>query len=303
MARNDEGDLRTPAAFIDRVASLRLTGRRLRWVLGVAAVAFAVGFVVSMQATELSLADVDVVSLVAVLLLGVPLMTLANAEEYRVSARLVGVEVRRATALRISILATAANLLPLPGGPLVRIKALIDDGSRTRRAIQSTALMGAAWLATSLIIAGVFGGLRAGLAVSLVVPGLLLALVCVYLIRGILGPVGWDGAGWIVAVEVGATLATGLRLLLVARALGFAIGSGALVLGIAPVLAALVVVVPAGLGVREGVASLAAPAIGLSAASGFLIAAVDRLAGMAVHGVAAAAVSVFWADVEDREET
>jgi hypothetical protein len=226
--------------------------------------------------------------MIAAILVGVPSMTLANAAEYKVAGIIVGSDIDRGSALRIAVLSTAANLLPIPGGPLVKAKGLIDEGARAGRAILATVLMAGAWLATSLLIAGLFGGIDLWASAAIVVVASVLGIgVFAVLIRRVLQDRKAVVAGLVAAVELAATLATGLRMWLIAQALGFDLGSGALVLGIAPVLGSAVVFVPAGLGVRELVASLAAPAVGLTVASGFLISSVDRLAGMLVHGVAA----------------
>ena len=58
--------------------------------------------------------------------------------------------------------------------------------------------------------------------------------------------------GGVIAVELVATLVTAARLWLAAKALGLSIGGGSFVLGVAPVLSAMVFVVPAGLRIREG---------------------------------------------------
>jgi hypothetical protein len=230
--------------------------------------------------------------MVGVIVLGVPLMTLANAAEYRVSGIIVSRTIGCAAALRIAVLSTAANLLPLPGGPLVRVKGLVDEGERPPRAVAVTLVMGGAWLATSLLVAGLFADVEPEIAGLLIGVGMLVGATVVAALVRLIRKRRAPLIAMVGGVELAATLATGFRMWLVALALGFDLGSGALVLGVAPVLGAAVVIVPAGLGVRELIASLAAPAVGLDPAAGFLIASVDRLAGMLVHGLAAFAIAV-----------
>lgn len=287
------GDLDPKTGLADRIHRFQPKGLARRWIFAIATAAFAIGFVLALFSVDLTLSQIEWLAMAAVLLIGVPLMTLANAGEYKVAGALVGNKISNSAAIRIAVLSTAANLLPIPGGPLVRAKALMDEGTRPPRAILVTMLMAGAWLATSLLLAGLFGGLERSAAAALVAIGVLIGIgVGTVLGARIIKSNHLARLGAVAAVELLATLATGFRIWLVAEALGLDVGTGALVLGVAPVLGAAVVFVPAGLGVRELIASLAAPAIGLDPAMGFLIAAVDRLAGMLVHGTAAGFIAV-----------
>jgi glycosyltransferase involved in cell wall biosynthesis len=274
--------------LVARVDRLRRSSVVTRWTLGLAAVGFVVGLVVALSSTELEFWELRWPALAAAILVGVPGMAIANAAEYNVAAAIEGKAVGLAAAMRIAVLSTAANLLPLPGGPIVRAKALADEGVRGTDAALVTILMGAAWLATSLVVAGLVGGLEFSAAVLVSGIGLSIGIGVALALRSKIP--SSDRRRLIAAVgmvELAATGATALRMWLVAQALGFDIGMGAFVLGLSPVLGAIVFFIPAGLGVREMVASLAAPAVGLDPAAGFLIASVDRLVGMAVHGTAA----------------
>jgi hypothetical protein len=83
------------------------------------------------------------------------------------------------------------------------------------------------------------------------------------------------------------------RLFLCFAALGvdasFAQASG---LAVAGVLGSAVSIVPAGLGVREGVAAAISPIVGLAASFGFLSAFLNRLAGLVVIAPLAAMLSL-----------
>ncbi|MDQ3294034.1 MAG: hypothetical protein M3527_06255, partial [Actinomycetota bacterium] len=72
--------------------------------------------------------------LFALVLLLAPLVSVANAAEYAVTARYVGSRVRPVDALAVAVLSTAANLAPLPGSALVRAAALRRLGTGYRKA-------------------------------------------------------------------------------------------------------------------------------------------------------------------------
>ena len=144
------------AALIQRIRR----DRKLRvWLLAAAAVGFFAGFLVTISSVSIEWSRLAWPVLGLLLLVAVPAMTLSNALEYTMAARVTGQSVRLLDAMRIAVLATAANLLPLPGGPFVRMKGLVDEGVQGRSAVGVTVLMAFAWLSVSLTSAGPFGGL------------------------------------------------------------------------------------------------------------------------------------------------
>jgi len=266
-----------------------------RLVFGLAAMTFAVGLFLSLASTSIKWSQVNWFALLLVVCAGVPAMTVANAYEYQVSARILRLPIGAAHALRTTVLATAANLLPLPGGSLVRTKGLMNAGGSGRRAIAVTIGMAIAWLGVALLMAGVLGGLRVAAAIGVGAVGILVLATATMLLRRVAGSDRLRSLlGQVALAELMATIATAGRIWLVGAALGTHVGLGAFVLGAAPVLGAIVVVVPAGLGVRELVAAGTAPAIGLDPGVGYLITALDRIAGLIVHGLFAAVIALVY---------
>ncbi|MDZ7678645.1 MAG: hypothetical protein U5K29_08835 [Acidimicrobiales bacterium] len=223
-----------------------------------------------------------------------PLTALVNGAEYAVTARLVGYRVGTVEATRIAILASAANLLPLPGAVAVRAQALRRRGATTGRAVWATAVAGAVWVGVALLAAGILqldgdhraAALTATLLGVVVVAGA--AVAAWTLTRGL--PVGPVLA--LVAVEVASVAVGAGRYLLVVHALGFAIEPRqAIALAVAGILASLIGILPGGLGVRELLAGAIAPLVGLAASVGVIGSAVDRLIGLPALAVMALAVS------------
>jgi uncharacterized membrane protein YbhN (UPF0104 family) len=243
--------------------------------------------------------------LVVVVLLGVPLTLALNAAEYQVSAAIVAYRVPFRRALRVAVLATAANLLPIPGAVLVRAHAIRKLGGSYARIAVSTGVVGICFVATaSLLASGVllasgeiaFGGVLAGagllafaLALALLVPE-----------RG-----SREGLRLLVAAAAraaGAILVKAARLYLVLIAFGYDAGATqALTLTVATVAATSLGFFPAGLGAAEALAAALSPLVGLSAAVGFLVSAVDRLISVVGLALVAGGIALLDRRVKDGE--
>jgi hypothetical protein len=220
-------------------------------------------------------------------LVGVPLTILANALEYRLSGRILGVELTLAASIKVAVVATAANLLPIPGGALVRVQALRQEGQGYRAAGVATGLLGIAWIGLSASVAGVLLLLSAGhVAGVLLCSGgaLSLFLSAAFASRQRAELRVWRVLVSVLVVEGMSVAASIVRLYLVLAALGeLPTWEGAAMLALSGVIAAVVGIFPGGLGLREVLATILGPIGGVQAAAGFLASAVDRIIGLAVH--------------------
>jgi len=260
-----------------------------RWALALGFGVFTVGLILALQAVRIEMSDVSIWWMAAAALVGVPMMTAANAMEYKLTAQLSGHSVSVLDAVEVAITSTAANVLPLPGGPLVKIASLRRAGSTTSAATRVTIWAGLLWLAVASVVAAL-ALLSENKTIPVIVGLGSLAMGAVAVTRLVALGAGTGPqttVAGLVSVEVAGTLATALRLWLVAQAIGISLGSTAFVLALAPVLGAAVVFVPAGLGVRESASAGLAVVSGATAGVGFLVAAVDRILGLVVHGIAA----------------
>ena len=263
--------------------------------LVVAAVVFVGGVVVSLDALDLRIADVVWWPLVVVLVLGTPATIAVNAAELRaMGACLEPVRtIGWIRAVRVVVLATAANLLPLPGGAMVRIHALRDPGrgpgAGVGAATSITAVAALLWVGTAVLIAGLAGVAAAPLVGTLgVLAGAAAVVVSLAALRAIAG--GWRprASARLVAVEVATTLVHAARLYLVLVALDVAVvPTQVLVLGAASPVAAAAGVFPAGLGLAELLSALLAPLAALAAAAGLTATALARVIGLLGTGLLA----------------
>lgn len=273
--------------FVDAFQRPQRPSKRRRWPLVVAAAVFVAGTVIAGLNLPPTPGEVRWWILVLVAVVGTPAVIAINAAEYQVTARLLGHSVPFSGATRISVLATAANILPVPGAALVRIAGLRGLGAPSRLAIGVTALVGLAWVAITALVGGLLLLVSLPLLGSVVaVAGAALFAVVLLALRSRVEPRDRGvGALGLAAVEVGAVLMSGARLYAVLVGLGHQVELAEVAgLVIAGVIATATGVFPGGLGLREVLAALIAPLVGLSPALGLFATALTRLADYAVLG-------------------
>jgi uncharacterized membrane protein YbhN (UPF0104 family) len=201
-----------------------------------------------------------------------------------VAAAIAAYKVPFGAALRVGVLATAANMLPIPGAMLVRAHAIRKLGGSYGKIALSTGVVGICFIGmTSVLASGlllgagqtVLGGLLAAI-------GLLLAALALAILRA--ERATGESARLLLAAAArasGAILVKAGRLYLILLAFGYEAGATqALTLTVAAVIATTLGFFPGGLGAAEALAAALSPLVGLSAAVGFVVSAVDRLVSM-----------------------
>lgn len=284
--------------LISRLAAKEPSGAR-RWALVLAAGAFFVVAFVGLMTLPPLPGHIRWVGLVLATVAGAPASLLANAYEFRLTGLATGQRISMAAAARVSVVASAANLVPLPGGLIVRARDLQRRGTPPRRAVEATILVGFIWVATSLLAAGVIGAITGNAGVW-ATGGALLAAVAIVVVagwivqgRGSVPSVPWTAK--VVVVETASVGANALRYVLVIWGLGGGVRvAPAAYLALAATLASAAGIFPAGLGLREALAGLLGPLAGLDASTAVTVAAVDRLLGALAIGVLAIAVLPRW---------
>jgi hypothetical protein len=262
----------------------------------VAGLAVVVGVVWSLDRLEVGLADLRLVPLLALVVVLSPATIWANAAELRIMTRVVsptGTPMGWATALRTVLVATAANLLPLPAGAVVRIQAMRTHGVGTVPATSINVAGAGTWVAAGLVVAAVAAAasapvlaVLAALAVGLA--GLAVGMVWVARLATI--PPARAAAS-VVGIETATAVIHGVRLWVVLLALGLEVSlAQGLALGAATPLAAAAGVFPSGIGLAEGLTALIAPLVALPAAAGFAATALGRVIGLLVIAPLALAV-------------
>ena len=239
------------------------------------------GLIISVQAQPNVLVGLDWRYLLLVALFGVPIMVVLNAVEFLLTGRLLGRSIGFIHALEITVMGTAANMLPLPGGALVRVVGLTAAGARLGHGVAASLLVflvtiGMAAVYSGLCI-GFLNGTWPGPTIALF-GSLLLLLSAVATMRV---EDGFRVLGIIAATRLGLVLLTAARIYFCFCALGisasFVQASG---LSVSGVLSSFVPFVPAGLGVREWMAAALSPLVYLAMSAGFIVTFVNRLLTM-----------------------
>jgi uncharacterized membrane protein YbhN (UPF0104 family) len=279
----------TPGGVVGRLLRYRaaVAGVGERRLLLVAVVLFVAASAVGVANLPPVETEVRWPVLLLLPLVGVPATVAVNAWEYRVTAGLLGHRVPPTDAARVSVLSTAANLLPIPGAVLVRSRALRQRGTGLGAALALTTAIGVSWVGVTAVLAG---GLQLGSAGDPVLGGGALVGGLVVLGAAALVAARTRGVtlrrgdiGTVLLVEAVAVLVAAARLLLALWGLGYSASvTQGVALSLAGSLGSAVGFLPAGLGVRELLAAGIGPLVGLPAAVSLVATAVDRVLGLVV---------------------
>lgn len=291
-----EGEEAAPEreTLVDRILQAR-GGQQSPWLLVVAFVVFVAFTVLALHALPKIDKPIRWELIVISGIVFVPVITWLNALEFRLMAHFADHHPPLLEIVQVTVLGSAANLLPLPGAVVVRIANLRTAGVKVARGLNLTAIIGLAWLGT----AGVLGGAvqlwsHTAFALAAVAIGaVLLAIGGIMLRRAIEPGTRVRGTLELLAIECAFILTQAFRLFLVASALRFNVSyAQTTTLVIAAVAAAAIGFLPSGLGAREAISALLAPIVGFPAAVGIVITAIDRLISLVVLSMLAGMVTI-----------
>ena len=281
------------SGFVDRGLALSKHQTVKQIVFALAALVFAAGLIVSFQAAPDIMSNINWTPFFIVMGLAVPASIVLTAFEMMLTGRLLMQDFSFAQAIKISILGGAANMLPLPGGTVVRIAALREKGAPIAHGLRATVIAGAIWLGVAFVFSGLWM-----LGFSVVAGSIMSLLGVIALAAGfIFGLRAYSNPGvlsQIALVKLTATVLEAVQIMLCLQALGIVADfSVAATLSVSGVVGSAVSIVPAGLGVREIVSASLASVIGLTAAYGFLAASLNRIASLSVLGALALAMPFY----------
>jgi hypothetical protein len=268
-------------------AFARLSKRRNTsnfWIV-VATIGFLAGGWLAARSVDFLNITVQAGPLVLVAVVGVPVSALLTAREYHISTKVAGIEVPFVDALRTSVTATAANLLPLPGGVVVRVSELTRSGTPPLVATGLTVAMGVTWIGTAALASSV-----ALVFASNPIPAALFAIGgASALALGMLGfrraPNAMRLFGATLLVELASVIVDSARLWLVFRSVGATYSlAEPTVISLSNVLASAAGIFPGGLGLREVLAAALAPLVLVRPGLAFLTTAINRLVAIVIQG-------------------
>jgi uncharacterized membrane protein YbhN (UPF0104 family) len=281
-------------ALSARLASL-LEFRALRdpfWrriILLVAAFWFAVGVALSIRAQPDIFGSLQWQPILWLVVIAIPVTLALNAYEFVLAARLISQQVGFRSALETTIIGGVANMLPLPGGIMVRVAALKAAGASLKHGTSAILFNTFIWFGVAFAYAGAWvlalGAMWIGTA--FLAAGLAILMISFAATFRLLQE--WRITMRLTVTKIGLVLIDATRIYLCLWALTAAGSFGhASVLTASSVVGSAISIVPAGLGIREGVAALLAPIVGLAASSAFLATSLNRLVGLAITAPVAA---------------
>lgn len=259
--------------------------QRIAWVLSVTIFFGGIAFSLLTQPSLFNEFRVDLALIVLVVLC--PIMTAINMVVTKELARLAGVSFRPVAALKLAVMSAAANHLPAPGGPLLRMAALKNAGARLKDAGLATMGAGIIWMGATFVFAGLWAlRLQPLLGCALLVAGASL-LALAYVMTNRL-PGGLPAAVRLFLLSIVSSAAYAVSIYVSLLALGVMQEfSYAAIIASAGVIGAASSIAPSGLGVREVAAAGLAGIVGADPAAAFTATAGVHIAMAAVTGLCA----------------
>jgi hypothetical protein len=285
--------------LVDEKVRRRPSPRVERILLGVSFVAFVVVAILAIANFPEVGTGIRWEILLPAGILGTAASLVFNGTEFAVTARFVGQKVPFARAMRVTIIGSAANLLPLPGGALVRVQSLAADGARYRHSLTAAATIGVMSVGATFVVVGFA---NAGTASTGAVAALLAIGVVVITIAGAMLRTASDARRashygiWFLVVEAAYATMASFRLWLIFMGLGVQVDlPAAFALSGVGSIATAASFFPGELGIKEALVGLVSPLVGVQVAVGVTGAVVTRLFTFA--GLAVASVALFLGDV------
>jgi len=268
---------------------LALKAMAARWrrpLLLLALGAFAIGCYFSVRSSGIAAEDVEPLPFAALLCVFIPATIAYSSVNMMLMGRASGYPIGFATGVRVSAFAQVAEILPLPGGAMVRTLALMKAGLAPARSIELVLAFALLWIAC--------GGIGAGIALARFgMPADAVVAASVVSVAAIAGWLAWR-YDFATAMAAAGLRIAGMGLFCVRLALAFAaIGIPMAWIDAAPfafvsILGTASGIFPAGLGITEALSALVALGSEVDPAKAFLAAALSRMTGFGVNMLLAA---------------
>lgn len=268
------------AAFLDTAiswASLR-RARLRRYGLAGALIVFLAGLYWAIQGSPDLLREVRIAPLLLLIVLSAPLGTVLNTIELWALSRIAGGPMSWRTSLDLTLYTSAANMLPLPGGAITKLAGFRAHGVGYGTATAMIVLSFLAWGGLAFLYSAVALLLQDEPRVAGLFAIASAALLTVSII-GFARYGHWAMVAIVAATRVATFVTDAIRYWLALTAIGVTVSilqCSALV--VVAFIGAAVVIAPSGLGVSEAAGALLATFVGITAASGFISTAIQRIA-------------------------
>ncbi len=248
-----------------------------RLVFLIAALVFVAGVIVSYSYRPDLFSTLSINYVLFLSLVLAPLLIVFGALIFQITCRVGNIKIQFIDAIKISVLSSAANYLPLPAGLALRVAAMMNKGVPLKNSAFANIATALVWFGMTFIHASIW-------AASIASPiWLFLAFVgalCLFSGIAIIWSISHRISDIILMMIVGfgAAVVYAVGFWVSLTALGFdGAFSQAVVISVAGVIGAAVSFVPSGLGVRELAAATIALWVASDPALGFMASAVLQL--------------------------
>ncbi len=246
-----------------------------------AAVVFGGGVIISLRASPDLLAKLKPMPVLLLTFVFAPILIVLNTLLLLATCKIAAAKMSLINGLKLSILSSAANYLPLPGGPALRIVAMAESGATLKNASLANIAAALLWFGVTFLHAG-FWAFPSGsmLFIFLLAIGLTAFVAGISLTRLISKNFFDMIVLTVISLLTAICYATGFWFAL--RLIGFDGGfAQAVIISIAGVIGAAASFAPAGLGVRELAAAYVASLVATAPALGFLASAMLQVVTIA----------------------
>lgn len=258
----------------------------------VASIIFFAGIIWSIRDLKLSVDDIAFGPLALLAFVLVPLSLLYGGVGLQLLAKVAGLKMTVSFAFRRSALAQLAEILPIPGGAIVRAGALMSVGAKAGEG--AILVLAAAFLWIAIAATG------AGLAIyangenwggAIIISGV---FVTASILIWIVSKAGWTAALQILAHRLFGIALTALRIVCAFATIGAVLPfESGLIFAFATIAGSAAAIAPAGLGISEIFSAALAPIVSVVPATAFLAVALNRIVGLSVTALSVLATGGF----------
>lgn len=256
---------------------VRASNRHL-FLLLISIFIFTVGLYFSINASTVSLQSLNLNFVLLLVFIMMPLLLVFNGIEFYLSSKLLGGNINFMQALETIIIASAANILPLPGGVIVKISQLKSSGVHYKHGTTLTLFLALNWLSISILYVSFWLLLFKMYLVSLFL--ILIAGASVYYINAKLNFFYGNKklTNQLLLNRFILVVLSAINTFICFFALGFNVTfSQASILSISGVLGSSFSIIPSGIGISEGIGVLIGGGIFLGAPIAFMVLSFIRI--------------------------
>lgn len=250
-----------------------------RMILFAAFCIFSIGIFISLRSFPGEVGDIEYQFAVFNLVILTPISIFLLAVDFVLQCRFAGARIGFYRALEVTIVGSAANILPLPAGAAIRVAAVKGHGGKLSSGLYSILLFSVLMLCVGLLYSGFWMlSINTTVAISLIAVGLLLFAPSVLYMKLSSQEKSIKFLSSVIFIKIFQIVISVSRIHLSFLALGFPVSyAQAASFVVSGALGTIIWIVPGGIGVRELFSAAMAPVVGIDPSAAFLAVAISWL--------------------------